>query len=38
VLLAFSLNGHGVLNPDCGHHWQSSPYCSARGQGINSGS
>ena len=38
VVVAFNLNGHGVLNPDCDHHWKSSPYCSARGQPINSGS
>jgi len=38
VVVAFSLNGHGVLNPDCKHHWRTSPYCSARGQPINSGS
>ena len=37
VVVAFSLNGHGVLNPDCKHHWKSSPYCSARGQSVNSG-
>ena len=38
VVVAFNLNGHGVLNPDCDHHWKASPYCSARGQPINSGS
>jgi hypothetical protein len=38
VVVAFSLNGHGVLNPDCKHHWKTSPYCSARGQPIYSGS
>jgi hypothetical protein len=38
VVVAFSLNGHGVLNPDCKHRWKSSPYCSARDQNVYSGS
>jgi hypothetical protein len=38
VVVAFSLSGHGILNPDCRHHWKSSPYCSARGKPVYSGS
>jgi hypothetical protein len=38
VVVAFSLNGHGVLNPDCKQHWKTSPYCAAWGQQIYSGS
>src|SRR3954451_5213937 len=29
VVVAFSLGGTGAVNPDCRHHWKSSPYCSA---------
>ena len=38
VVLAFSLSGRGAVNPDCRHHWKSSPFCSGRGQAIYSGS
>jgi hypothetical protein len=38
VVVAFDLNGHGVLNPNCSRHWETSPYCSARGQPVQSGS
>ncbi len=38
VVVAFSLSGIGVMNPDCATHWKSSPYCSARGQTVYSGS
>jgi hypothetical protein len=37
VVVAFALGGTGAVNPDCHHHWKSSPYCSARGQPIVSG-
>ena len=37
VVVAFHLGGTGAVNPDCGYRWRSSPYCSARGQPIVSG-
>lgn len=37
VTVAFRLGGTGAVNPDCRHHWKLSPYCSARGQPIVSG-
>jgi hypothetical protein len=37
VTVAFHLGGTGAVNPDCDQHWRSSPYCSARGQPIVSG-
>jgi len=38
VVVAFYLSGIGAVNADCKHHWKTSPYCSARGQPIYSGS
>ena len=38
VVVSFDLNGHGVLNPDCSRRWESSPYCTAREQPVQSGS
>lgn len=38
VVVSFSLNGRGAINPDCKRHWKSSPYCSARDKPVYSGS
>lgn len=37
AVASFNLSGHGVVNPDCAHHWRTSPYCAKRGQLIYSG-
>ena len=37
VVVAFSLSGIGVMNPDCASHWKSSPYCSGKNQTRTSG-
>jgi hypothetical protein len=37
VVAAFSLSGIGVINPDCQINWQTSPYCSGKGQDVTSG-
>ena len=37
VVVAFRLGGTGAVNPDCRHRWKLSPYCSARGQPVVSG-
>ena len=37
AVVAFSLSGIGVMNPDCASHWKSSPYCSGKNRTRTSG-
>jgi hypothetical protein len=37
VVVAFSLSGIGVMNPDCASHWKSNPYCSGKNRTRTSG-